>query len=92
MTNRGDDSIAYCTLDMGMPGEIKNIPCGGMSPRDGNFIADGNFYLSANESSDSVTVFRYNKQFRELIPTDKTLALPCPQQIIPEHVCVHRKK
>ncbi len=79
-TNRGHDSVAICPIDHGALGQVVNIPCGGRNPRDGNFVAGGRFFITANESGDAVAAFAYDSGNLELIDT---LTLPSPLNIVP---------
>ncbi len=82
ITNRGHDSITACPINNGRLGKIINVSCGGEWPRDGNFIARGKYFLSANERSNRIALFHYNSVDGELENIDRDILLPAPQQII----------
>ena len=75
-SNRGLDSIAVferATLKMVFFGF-----CGGKSPRDFDFLADGRTVVVTNEFEPDVVFFDFDAQSGSLTPTGEVLTLPRP--------------
>lgn len=74
VSNRGADTITRFKIEGEKLTEVKNYPCGGMSPRDFDFAED--LLLCANETTNSVTVFKMNGDEPELTGTTLRFAHP----------------
>ena len=62
VSNRGHDSVSQISFENRKLTLEKTIDCKGKSPRDFDFIND--FMICTNESSDNVTVFACNDNFK----------------------------
>lgn len=82
-SNRGFDSIACFRVDQAAGAlELYDLEfSGGSSPRDINFLPGMEKFAAANEFSDSVVLFDYNKRSGRLTPTGQLIKLPRPLAI-----------
>lgn len=81
VSNRGHDSIAVLRiLPRGMLERTHICKTGGKTPRD--FAVFGNYLVTANQDSDSLTVLRFDARRYELEQTDMTYSLIRPTMIL----------
>lgn len=79
ISNRGHNSIACFSLnDEGDLSWMEAVDCGGIYPRDIALDATGNWLISANQGSDSLSVFSRNPDTGRLRDTGERIAVPCP--------------
>lgn len=75
VSNRGYDSFACYAVGEDGSLELRGItPAGGVSPRDVNFLPGSGEFVCCNETSDTVTFFRYRDG--DFIPEEHQLELP----------------
>lgn len=82
-TNRGFDSIVMIAVDGKGGMKINQTTLsGGNSPRDVNFLPDGKHFAAANEFSDNIYFYDYDKAHGTLSPNGIKLEYPRPLCII----------
>ncbi len=82
-SNRGFDSIACYRVDHAA-GTLKLYDLalsGGSSPRDINFLPGLEKFAAANEFSDTVVFFDYDRRLGKLTPNGQCVKLPRPLAI-----------
>ena len=57
---------------------MEAIDCGGLCPRDIALDSTGNWLLSANQGSSSLSVFSRNQDTGRLQDTGERISVPCP--------------
>jgi 6-phosphogluconolactonase len=68
-SNRGDDSVARLAIDAGGVARFtETTPSGGRTPRDFTFDPGGRLLAVANQNSDNVALFRYERSSGSLTP------------------------
>lgn len=78
-TNRGFDSIVVIEVDGKGGMKINQTTLsGGSSPRDVNFLPDGEHFAAANEFSDNIYFYDYDKEKGLLSPNGVKLEYPRP--------------
>jgi 6-phosphogluconolactonase len=81
-SNRGDDTIAVFTV--GSNGSLQlssSISSGGATPRHFSIYPTGQWLLVAHQNSDSIKVFKIDRETGRLSPTDQSLAFGAAQFI-----------
>lgn len=82
-SNRGADSIAVYSVDLesGLLTWLREVDCGGKTPR--NFVIDrqGEFLLVGNQDSDAIVVFRIHRESGSLEESGRIYA-PTPVCIV----------
>jgi 6-phosphogluconolactonase len=76
--HRGDSTIVSFSRDRvsGRLTRIGAVPCGGQTPRNFSLSPDGAWLISANQNSDTLTVFKVDSATGALIPTEHSTAVP----------------
>ncbi|MBE6369098.1 MAG: lactonase family protein [Lentisphaerae bacterium] len=81
-SNRGYDSTAVFKILADGTLELQDVvPSEGESPRDVNFLPGGEFFAMANEFSDNLSLFAYDKAAGKLTSCNFSLSLPRPLYI-----------
>lgn len=79
VSNRGHNSLACFSLNTeGKLEWMENIDCGGLCPRDIALDSTGNWLLSANQGSSSLSVFSRSQDTGRLQDTGQRVSVPCP--------------
>jgi 6-phosphogluconolactonase len=79
VSNRGHNSIAcFQTQKNGVVARYDLVAVNGKSPRDINFVADGRFVVAANEQSNEIRAFSFDRTSGKLSACAGRLALPRP--------------
>lgn len=81
LSNRGQDVITSYRVAGGDPKATADTPTGGGTPREIRFVR--HFLYAANQLSDTVTVFRVDKDSGVPQPTGITVATPSPVCLLP---------
>lgn len=82
--NRGYDSIAVFARDeqAGTLERVEVVPCGGKTPRNFGLSADGQWLVSANLDSGTLTSFRIDPATGRLTATGQSAAVPVPTCVL----------
>ena len=84
-SNRIDDTIAVLSIteDGASLEPVEVVPAGGEWPRDIVLSPNGALLFSANQFSDSITVFRVDGESGRLTPTGKPYSVKTPSSLLP---------
>jgi 6-phosphogluconolactonase len=78
-SNRGHDSITvFAIAGNGQLTVVENVPSGGKAPRSFGIDPTGAYFLSANQNTNNITLFRVDPKTGRLTSTGKTLEVAKP--------------
>ncbi len=82
-SNRGHDSVAIFKISQtGKLTRTGIVSSGGVSPRDFEFLADGQHLIMTNEDTDNIIVYEWNSENGNLTPTEWTARVKHPLNVV----------